>query len=293
METSNEELKSSNEELQSTNEELQSTNEELETSREELQSTNEELRTVNAEHQAKIDELAHANDDLNNLLASTNIATIFLDTELKIKRFTPESRNLFKIMDRDAGRALDNFVTNLEYDKLEEDTRNVLETLIKIEREVKTKDGTWLRVRIAPYRTLCNVIDGVVITAVDISREKDAQHLAEGVVETVRQPLLVLDKDLRVVSTNAAFYRDFSAKPEETIGQFVYTLGNGQWNIPKLKQLLEDILQKNTVFEDFQIEHEFFGTEQRMMIFNGRRILQKEKKTELILLAIKDITKAR
>ncbi len=293
LETSNEELKSSNEELQSTNEELQSTNEELETSREELQSTNEELRIVNTEHQVKIEELARANDDLNNLLSSTNIATIFLDTELKIKRFTPESKSLFKFIDTDAGRPLDNIVNKLEYEKLEEDAKKVLDTLTKVEREVKTRDETWLRVQIAPYRTIENVIDGVVITAFDISREKESQQYAESIVETVRQPLLVMDKDLKVISANPAFYRNFKAHPEETEGKFVYDIGNRQWDIPELRELLEEILPKDTSFEDFEVEHEFPTIGKRKMILNGRRILQKAKETQQILLAIEDVTKSQ
>ncbi len=291
LETSNEELKSSNEELQSTNEELQSTNEELETSREELQSTNEELRTVNSEHQNKIEELARANDDLNNLLASTNIATIFLDTELKIKRFTPESRKLFKFIDSDTGRPLDHIVNKLDYENLVQDTQKVLDNLIKVERDVQSKEGTWLRVRIAPYRTMENIIDGVVITVIDISRERDAQEYAESIVETIREPLLILDKDLKVVSANNAFYRNFKLKSEETMGKFVYNLGNRQWDIPRLKKLLEDILPKNSSFEGFEVEHDFPGTGKRKMILNARRIHQKNKQAELILLAIEDVTK--
>ena len=290
LETSNEELKSSNEELQSTNEELQSTNEELETSREELQSTNEELRTVNSEHQNKIDELARANDDLNNLLASTNIATIFLDSDLKIKRFTPESKNLFKFIETDTGRPLDHIVNKLNYENLREDTQKVLDNLERIEREILSKDGTWLRVRIAPYRTTNNIIDGVVITVFDISREKDAQEYAENIVETIREPLIVLDKDLKVISANNAFYRNFKVKSEETIGKFIYNLGNRQWDIPQLKKLLEDILSTNTSFEDFEVEHDFPNIGAKKMILNARRIHQKGKTPELILLAIEDVT---
>ena len=134
LETSNEELKSSNEELQSTNEELQSTNEELDTSREELQSTNEELRTVNSEHQQKIDELSKAYDDLNNLLAATEVATLFLDQDLRIRRFTPAARKLFRLIDRDVGRPLEDIASSLRYDKLLADIHSVIETLTRVEQ---------------------------------------------------------------------------------------------------------------------------------------------------------------
>lgn len=289
LETSNEELKSSNEELQSTNEELQSTNEELETSREELQSTNEELRTINTEHQSKIDELARANDDLNNLLASTNIATIFLDTDLRIKRFTPESKNIFKFIDSDMGRPLDNIVNKLEYENLEQDAQSVLDTLTKIEHEVKTKDGRWLRINIAPYRTTENLINGVVIIAFDISKEKEIQDYAESIVETIRQPLLVLDNELRVISANKAFYQKFKVDMEKTTGKLVYDLGNRQWDIPELRRLLEDILSNNTSFEDFKVEQDFPDIGRMTLFLNARRIIQERIQTQKILLAIEEI----
>ena len=168
LETSNEELKSSNEELQSTNEELQSTNEELDTSREELQSTNEELRTVNAEHQQKIDELSKAYDDLNNLLGATEVATLFLDHDLRIRRFTPATRKIFRLIDRDIGRPIDDISTTLQHPDLLADVRSVLETLIRIDKEVESTDGEWYHMKIVPYRTGENVIDGVVVTFLDI-----------------------------------------------------------------------------------------------------------------------------
>jgi len=290
LETSNEELKSSNEELQSTNEELQSANEELETSREELQSTNEELRTVNSEHQTKIEELARANDDLNNLLASTNIATIFLDMDLNIKRFTPESKNLFKFIDTDMGRPLDNIVNTLEYEELEKDTRKVLDTLVKTEREVRTKDDTWLRVKIAPYRTTDNVIDGVVITAFDIGREKTAQNYAQSIVETIRQPLLVLDEGLKVVSVNPAFCGKFKVEASDTEGKRLYDLDNRQWDNPELRKLLADILLHDTFIQGFLIEHEFPAIGKRRMSLNARRVQWKGKGAEHILVSFEDIT---
>jgi two-component system CheB/CheR fusion protein len=293
LETTNEELKSSNEELQSTNEELQSTNEELETSREELQSTNEELRTVNAEHQDKIEQLAQANDDLNNLLASTDIGTIFLDTELRIKRFTPKARQLFRLITSDIGRPLDEIAGNFEYKEVMRDAAGVLRDLRSRETEIEMGDGKWFLLRISPYRTINNVIDGVVITGVDVTDVKDAQSYAESVVETVRQPLLVLDKDLRVTSGNAAFYREFKVSAEKTAGKRIYDLGNRQWDIPKLRELLEDILPKNTSFEDFEVEHEFPHVGKKKVLLNARRIVQRGRQTDRILLAIEDVTKEK
>ncbi|UCV09488.1 chemotaxis protein CheB [Dechloromonas denitrificans] len=172
MQTSVEELKSSNEELQSTNEELQSTNEELTTSKEELQSLNEELQTVNAELQSKLDELTWIRNDMTNLLNSTEIATVFLDNEMNLRRFSTHATKLFKLISSDVGRPLSHIVTDLDYPKLKDDALEVLNTLIFHEKVTATHDGRWYRVRIMPYRTQDNVIDGVVITFIDITEIK-------------------------------------------------------------------------------------------------------------------------
>lgn len=172
MQTSSEELKSTNEELQSTNEELQSTNEELTTSKEEMQSLNEELQTVNVELQSKVDDLSRVNDDMQNLLNSTEIATIFLDERLHIRRFTPQAAHVIKLIGADVGRALSDLASDLDYPELEDDAREVLRSLIFSEKPVATRDGRWFRVRIMPYRTMQNLINGVVITFIDISVAK-------------------------------------------------------------------------------------------------------------------------
>lgn len=172
MQTSQEELKSANEELQSTNEELQSTNEELTTSKEEMQSLNEELQTVNIELQSKVDDLSSANNDMQNLLNSTEIATVFLDCRLHVRRFTPLATRIIKLIAADAGRPLSDLVTDLDYPALEADAREVLRTLIFSEKQIATRDGRWFTVRIMPYRTMDNVIEGVVITFIDISVAK-------------------------------------------------------------------------------------------------------------------------
>lgn len=170
--TTVEELKSSNEELQSTNEELQSTNEELTTSKEELQSLNEELQTVNAELQSRVDDLTWVRNDMTNLLNSTEIATVFLDNDMKLRRFTTDATKLFKLIPGDVGRPLSHIVTDLNYPELKDDAERVLHTLAFQEKQVTTHDGRWCRVRIMPYRTQDNVIDGVVITFIDITETK-------------------------------------------------------------------------------------------------------------------------
>jgi len=172
MQTSHEELKSANEELQSTNEELQSTNEELTTSKEEMQSLNEELQTVNAELQSKVDEWSATSNDMKNLLNSTDIATVFIDNQMHVRRFTSQATDIFKFIPGDIGRPLADIVHKLDYPELESDVQGVLRTLVFSEKQITSNDGYWYIVRIMPYRTQENVIDGVVITFIDISVAK-------------------------------------------------------------------------------------------------------------------------
>ncbi|AEP29951.1 chemotaxis protein CheB [Brumicola nitratireducens] len=175
MKHSQEELKAANEELQSTNEELQSANEELTTSKEEMQSLNEELQTLNFELQSKVDDLTWVNNDMTNLLNSTEIATIFLDNKLNVRRFTTLSAQLFKLIDSDVGRPLSDVVSSLKYDTLQYDAKEVLRTLIFHETQAITANKRWFKVRIMPYRTQENMIDGVVITFTDISQLKSLE----------------------------------------------------------------------------------------------------------------------
>jgi len=172
MQSSQEELKSANEELQSTNEELQSTNEELTTSREEMQSLNEELQTVNAEQQSKMEGLWRVNDDMRNLLNSTEIVTVFLDNDLNIRRFTTGANKLFKLIPGDVGRPLSDIVSDLFYPEMSDEAREVLRTLVYTQRQISAIDGRWYLVRIMPYRTMEDVISGVVITFTDVTDSK-------------------------------------------------------------------------------------------------------------------------
>lgn len=296
LQTSNEELKSTNEELQSTNEELQSTNEEMETAREELQSLNEELVTVNSELQAKLDALSDANDDLQNLLNSTEVATVFLDNDLRIKRFTAEAKRVSNLIAIDVGRPLSDIVSKLTYDQLLEDAQGVLRTLVVKEQEVRAVDGSWFFMRIMPYRTAKNTIDGLVLTFQDVTKMKEAeqviqasQHLAASIVETVREPLLVLDDHLRVVSANQSFYRMFQVIPREVEQQLLYQLCNGVWNIPALRSLLEEVLPKSVSFQDFVVDKTFGHVGRKVLLLNGRRLEQGLAEPGRILLAMEEV----
>ena len=295
QQASNEELKSTNEELQSTNEELQSTNEELETSKEELQSVNEELITVNAELQAKIEQLAAMQNDMKNLLDSINIGTLFLDMQLHIKRITRDAMKIYRLVASDVGRPLSDIKSNIEDVDLINDARRVLDTLIPIEREVHIKDACYLA-RIQPYRTLDNVIDGVVLTFTDISARVaseaaviEQRELFEGIVNTVREPMVVLDGELRIVTASRAFYRYFQTDEQATLGRLIYQLGNNQWDIPLLRELLEDILPKNQVLKNFQLEHDFPLVGHKKLLLDARRIVTSKVTRPLIMLAMEEI----
>lgn len=297
MQASNEELKSTNEELQSTNEELQSTNEELETSKEELQSVNEELVTVNAELQAKIEQLAEMQNDMKNLFDSTSIGTIFLDDRLAIKRFTREATTVYRLVASDVGRPLSDIKSNFEGVELLEDARAVLDSLVPRDRQVRTTDKTWHLIRMLPYRTLDNVIEGVVLTFTDITTLKRAEEAfqsardyAENIVDTIREPLIVLDGELKVVSASRSFYHTFRVTPEESVGCHLYELGNRQWDVPQLRELLETTLTRGTGFEDIEVTHDFPSIGRRTMLLNARRVAGKNGEARLILLALEDIT---
>ena len=298
QQASNEELKSTNEEMQSTNEELQSTNEELETSKEELQSVNEELVTVNAELQDKIEQLAGMQNDMKNLLDNINIGTVFLNDTLSIKRFTRDAVRVYRLVSSDVGRPLADIKSNIEGDDLLTDAQSVLDTLVPREREVCTVSGAWFLARIQPYRTLDNVIDGVVLTFTDVTKRiqaetaiHDTQKLAESIVDTVREPLIVLDSTFKVISASRSFYRSFCVTKEETVGRQFFELGSRQWDIPKLKELLETLLPQNQTFENYEVELDFPSIGKRKMQLNARRIAGKADEMQLILLAIEDLTK--
>ena len=293
QQATNEELKSTNEEMQSTNEELQSSNEELETSKEELQSLNEELVTVNAELQAKIEQLGDVKSDLKNLLDNVNVATIFLDEQLRIRRFTRDALKLFRLMSSDVGRPLEHIKSSLKAENLLENAQKVLDTLVVFESEFQTEDGDHYLTRILPYRTVHNMIDGVVITFTDISQRvaaelafQQARRAADGIVETVREPLLVLDGKLNVILASRSFYRAFSVVREATIGQCIFDLGNRQWDILKLHKLLENILPENESFDDYVVEHDFPGIGLQRVVLNARCISDERGDPQLILLAM-------
>ena len=300
QEAANEELQSANEEIQSSNEELQSLNEELQTSKEEIQSSNEELTTVNEELETRNDQLNHLTDDLTNLLSSVQMAIVMVGPDLRIRRFTPVAEKMLNLTASDVGRPIVDVKLSLDIPDLERRLVEVIDAVSVWEVELRDQKGLWYALRMRPYRTLDNRIDGAVILLVDIDAQKriqasiqEARSYAESIVATVREPLLILDATLHVRTASRAFYQVFGGMPQKTEGRSIYQLGNSHWDIPALRRLLEETLPRDGHFDNFELEHEFEGLGRRVMLLNGRRLMQETTDTELFLLAIEDITERK
>ncbi|HKQ73946.1 MAG TPA: chemotaxis protein CheB [Blastocatellia bacterium] len=296
-EATNEELQSASEEAQSSNEELQSINEELETSKEELESSNEELITVNEELNNRNAELGRLNNDLVNLLSSVQMPIMMLDNQLRIRRFTPAAEKLLNLIPSDVGRPIGDLKLNLDCPDLERMIADVIDSVSS--REVETRDGAgrWHLLRIRPYKTLENKIDGAVVALVDIDAFKQtereivaARDYSEAIVGAIRDPLLVLRADLTVESANEAFYINFKTKSAVTEGRLIYELDGRQWDIPELRSLLEEIIPRNNSFNDFEVIREFPGIGNRAMLLNARPVDSRQGVPERILLTIEDVT---
>jgi two-component system CheB/CheR fusion protein len=295
-----EELRAVAEEAQSSNEELQSTNEELDTAKEELQATNEELTTVNDELNSRNCELRQLSSDLGNLLMSTHVPIIMVGADLRVRRITQVTERALNVAPGDVGRPIGDLRLSVEVPELEALLRGVIETLTVQEREVQARDGHWYSMRVRPYRPADNKIDGAVISFIDIDALKSAldqvragRDQARAIVETVREPLVILDADLRVVTANRSFYETFQMAAPETEGRLIFDLGPREWDIPRLRHLLEEILPQDTVLEDFEVEYDFASIGRRAILLNARRVLPAAGQPALILLAIEDVNKAK
>ncbi|MDB5236059.1 MAG: hypothetical protein JWR44_3052 [Hymenobacter sp.] len=296
MESSLEELKSTNEELQSANEELQSTNEESMTNREEMQSLNEELMTLNMQYLSKTEELSQAANDMKNLLDATEIATIFLDNDMVIKRFTPPVNRIISLLPADVGRPIVHFANTLRHENLAQDVQQVLDRLAPMETNIQTTQGEWFAMRILPYRTLDNYISGAVITFTDITalklleaQQQETVRFAESIVETVREPLLVLDADQRVLATSHAFAELFGLDAAQVKGQPLRELDGGVWQQPALRKRLDEALKHpDEPFEDFPLTADFPAAGRRKLLLYGRCITSHGAQTGRLLLGVQD-----
>jgi two-component system CheB/CheR fusion protein len=291
-----EEFQSANEEILSANEELQSTNEELETSKEELQSANEELSTLNAELRIKNNELHGLSNDIQNLLNSTRLPVVMLDLRRHIRQMTPAATKLAKLVPADLGRPFADIKLNLQESDitshdLESEITKVVDTLQPVEREVRDLEGSWHGLSILPYRTQDNKIDGVVLALLDINSVKRSQQYLHTIIENVPVPLLVLDSDLRVRLANETFCSTFQVSLKDTIGQLLYRLGNEQWKVPALTELLEKVLPERKLVKNFSVTHEFPAIGRKIMLISARRIEDVIiDRPPMVLLTIEDVT---
>jgi two-component system CheB/CheR fusion protein len=293
---SNEEMQSSNEEVLSANEELQSTNEELETAKEELQSTNEELTSLNDELSSRNRDLDSLNNDLTNVLSNANVSIVMVGSDLRIRRFTPMAEKLLKLIASDVGRNLTDINLGFKIEDLESRITDVIAHMTTIELECQNREGRWYSLRIRPYKTMDNRIEGAVIVFVNIddakNRERvvlETQNYSDGIIQTVRDPLVVLDQKLCVERANKAFYDVFKLNPQNTLGRFFYEIGDGHWDSPELRTLLEDVLPKQKEVRDFKITKDFPGSGNRALILNARSLVWEGQIKLLILISLHDL----
>ncbi|MGZ8937989.1 MAG: PAS domain S-box protein [Limisphaerales bacterium] len=283
--------------MQSANEELQSINEELETSKEELESTNEELTTVNEELAHRNTELNLVNGDLINLQKSTRLSIILLDRDLSIRHFSPKAEKQFNLAGGDVGRPFGKVRHDLDLPDLEKLIAGSIDKVRERECEVRDKQGRWHFLHIRPYISVDNKVDGAVLVLTDITDLKESQQavtaerdFAESILRTSTDPFLVLDAALRVDRANEAFYNAFRVLPAEVVGRTIFELDHGHWNVPKLRELLNDILPRHSFFDNFEVSTQFQHIGHRTMLLNARSLTKTSGQPPMILLGIKDIT---
>ncbi len=299
LEIANEEQKAINEEAMSVNEEFQSTNEELETSKEELQSLNEELTALNSQLHETVEQQRATSNDLQNILNSTDVATLFLDADLNIRFFTPAAKSLFNVIASDVGRPLADLTRQFEDSDLLPDARAVLASHAPVRREVKAADGGWFMRGMLPYRSDDSSIEGVVITFAGISEMKAAEREIEAarayldsIIATIRQPLVVLDEELRVISASSSFHRIFSVKPEELIGRHLLAVRD-YLDVSALREFLASIQARGTTINDHEVEIELPGQGRRAFLMSARVLREKPSARRKILVAIVDVTEVK
>ncbi|HWI41025.1 MAG TPA: PAS domain-containing protein, partial [Verrucomicrobiae bacterium] len=240
---------------------------------------NEELVTVNEELQDRNEELTAVNSDVINLLNNVSVPVVMLTGDLRIRRFTPLAEKALNLIPSDVGRPLSDLRTAADFPEVERLAREVMQTLVPQELEVTDPHGSWHVMRVRPYMTVEKKIDGVVLTLADVDAQKRAAEeasrakaFAEAIIQTVREPLLVLDAELRVVSVNNAFCSYFRTEREGSVGHLLYELGGGDWDIPRLRELLEEILPRNKVLDNFAVEHDFRRVGKKRLLLNARRL---------------------
>jgi two-component system CheB/CheR fusion protein len=278
------------EELRAANEEAQAGNEELETAQEELESANEELNTLNEDLKVSNTEFSQVNRDLTNLLESISIPLVMVGRDLRIRRFTRAMEPMLNLIASDVGRSITDIQPRMELPGLRNSLLEAMEGGNRKPRDIRDSYGHWYSLRILPSVGPDGKTDGAVLMLIDIDAAKRGLDFAEAIVETVREPLVILNQNLEVMKANKAFYATFQASREETEERLIYDLGNGQWNIPKLRELLENILPAHATFRDFEVTHEFETVGRKVMLLNASEIFNPNAQARTILLAIEDVT---
>jgi two-component system CheB/CheR fusion protein len=298
LEAANEELQSANEEILSSNEELQSTNEELDTAKEELQATNEELNTVNEELHGRNEELSRSNSDLLNLISSVEVALVIVDKDLRIRRFTPKAERLLNLISSDVGRPIGHIKPNIECPDLEALIHEAIGSALLQQRELKDQQGRWLSMQIRPYKSSDDRIEGAVLALFDVDAPKRAflamaRDYGDAIFQTVRESLVEVDEDLKILRANGSFLRTFGVPPSEAEGKLFHEIGDGKWNLSQLRALLSEAVSKNEPIEGRKINHDFTSTGSRamFMLVSARRITGPDPGKRSVLLAIEDAAK--
>jgi two-component system CheB/CheR fusion protein len=296
----NDEVTATNEEAMSVNEELQSTNEELETSKEELQSLNEELTALNSQLSETIEHQRATANDLRNTMNSSEIAMLFLDGNLEIRLFTPAAKTMFRVIASDIGRPLADLARRINDPHLLADAGAVFGGDVPPSREVETDSGAWYTRRVVPYRTQDDQVEGVVITFADISERKKAERAIEAarsysdsIINTISQPLIVLDEKLRVLSASPSFYNTFLVEPEETVGRQLDAVDEGRLGDAGLCDFLDRLRRGERLIEDHQIEIELPRQGVRSLLMNALEIREDPLVGRRILVTIDDITERK
>ncbi|HEX4593493.1 MAG TPA: PAS domain-containing protein, partial [Bryobacteraceae bacterium] len=239
-------------------------------------------------------ELSTSNNDLLNVLENVNIPVVIVNNDVRIRRFTPAAQKLLNLLSSDVGRYLGDIRPNMDFDNLGQLARETIETSSFHEAEVRDNLGVWYMLRTRPYKTSEHKVEGAVITFQDINTLKhnveESRAYADTVIETAREAVLLLDANLHVIVANPVFYNSFQVSPKETVNRTIFDLGNGQWDIPALRTLLEKIVQQKTRVDDFEVTHNFEHLGERIMILNARRLNTTQS---LIFLTIEDVTEHR
>lgn len=300
LEVSNQEMSAINEEALSINEEFQSTNEELETSKEELQSLNEELTTTNNQLQETLERQRRTSDDLENILNSSDAATLFLDEDLRIRFFTPSTAPLFTLIASDVGRPLADLANPFTGLDLIADAHAVLANLATVRREVQSASGAWYTYRTSPYRTQDNRIEGVVISLSEISAIKaleeesqTARAYAEAIIDTVRDPLIVLDEAMQVVSAGRSFYSLFGASPSDTVGRPLPETDAHHLDVPALRAFLDGLKGGGGGADRCEIEIDLPPLGRRILVIGTEAVRDAGSGNGRTLVTLNDVTDYR